>query len=392
MRILLVHDYGVLGGGAERVTVDLRDGMRARGHEARLFASTASDFDLANEADVTCYGTNGWPRRLLQVWNPSAVRRLRAELRRFRPDVVHVRMFLTQLSPAILPLLASVPALLHVGNHQTVCPLNTRILPDGSTCHERAGRACHAHGCVSRAGLLRTRVQLSAVRRHVDVFRLVVANSHALARTLSENGIAVTDVIHNGTRDVPARSPLQGPPTVVYAGRLMPLKGVDDLIRAMAVVVGRLPEARLLIVGEGRERSRLESLTREHGLGGSVRFAGHVPRPALDDLVGTGWVQCVPSRYLEPFANVVAEAMMRGSALVATATGGTPELVRDGETGYLVPPGDVEGIADRLLAVLGNRELAERMGAAGRAAAHAGFTTDHMLDRFEAAYARMVQR
>jgi len=388
MRVLLVHDYGVLGGGAERITVDLRDGMRARGYEARLLASTASDLDIANEADVTCFGTNGWPRRLLQVWNPSAVRRLRTELRRFRPDVVHVRMFLTQLSPAILPELRSVPSLLHVGNHQTVCPLNSRLLPDGSTCRERAGRPCRTHGCVSTLGLWRTRVQLAGVQRHLGVFRMVVANSHALARTLAENGIPVTDVIHNGTRVVPPRPPLQDPPTVMYAGRLMPLKGVDDLIRAMAIVAARQPEARLVIAGDGRERLRLEQLSRDLGLAGRVRFAGHVPRPALDDLLARGWVQCVPSRYLEPFANVVAEAMMRGTAIVATATGGTPEQVREGATGFLVPAGDREAMAERLLRLLGDRHLAERMGAAGRDVARDAFSTDRMLDRFEETYAR----
>jgi len=390
MKVLLVHDYGVLGGGAERVTVDLRDALRARGHDARLFASTAADRPMPNEADVVCFGSNGWARPLLQVANPAAVRGLRRTVREFRPDIAHVRMFLTQLSPRILPLLENVPALLHAGNHQTVCPLNTRLLPDGSVCRFRPGRACYRQGCVSVAGLLRTQLQLGSFRRHRHVFRSVVANSCALARTLVENGIEVDEVIPNGTRTSPSRPPLRDPPTVVYSGRLMPLKGVDILVCAMATLVRTRPDARLIIAGDGPERANLTALAGSLGVGNAVRFAGHVARPALDELLGAGWVQCVPSRYLEPFANTIVEAMMRGTAVVASAVGGTPEIVRDGVTGYLVPSGDAPAVADRLLRLLERRDLAEQMGAAGRAIALADFTVDRMVDRFEQVYLRLA--
>jgi glycosyltransferase involved in cell wall biosynthesis len=82
--------------------------------------------------------------------------------------------------------------------------------------------------------------------------------------------------------------------------------------------------------------------------------------------------------------------MMRGTALVATKTGGTPEIVRDGVTAYLVEPGDPVALGDRLLAVLGNRDLAERMGAAGRQVALNELTTDRMIDRFEEIYRELI--
>ena len=381
----------MLAGGAERITVDLRDGLRARGHDARLFASRARDFPLADEADFTCFGSNGWARRLVQVANPSAVRQLGRTLATFRPDVVHVRMFLTQLSPAILPLLGGTPSLLHVGNYQTICPLNTRILPDERTCTHRAGMACYQSGCVSAIGLARTVVQLGAWRRQRGVFKLIVANSEALAHTLRDNDVDVGRVIWNGTRVISPRPALTDPPTIVFAGRLMPRKGVDVLLRAMARVVERVPAARLVVAGEGPDRSRLERLIAELRLGTHVELCGHLTRPALDERLGVGWVQAVPSRYLEPFTNVLAEAMMRGTAVVATNTGGTAEVMRDGVTGFLVAAGDADALADRLLIVLGDRERAERMGAAGRQIALAELTTDHMVDRFEEAYAELRQ-
>jgi glycosyltransferase involved in cell wall biosynthesis len=314
---------------------------------------------------------------------------LRRTLRDFRPDVVHVRMFLTQLSPRILPLLAGVPALLHVGNYQTICPVNTRVLPDGAPCRYRAGRECHRQGCVSLAGLARTTVQLGAWRRWRQVFRMVVANSEALARTLRENGVDVDLVIRNGTQPVPARPALADPPTIAFAGRMMPMKGLDDLLRAMAIVVRQRPDVRLEVFGDGPDRARTEVLVTALGLSRSVVLHGHVARPALDERLAPAWVQAVPSRYREPGANVTPEAMMRGTAVVATDTGGTPEVVRDGLTGFLVPAGAPEVLADRLLRLVADRALAERLGAAARQAALAGLTVDHMLDRFEEVYRRL---
>lgn len=390
MKVLLLHDYGVLAGGAERITVDLREGLRARGHDARMFASTASPGPLPNEADDTCFGTNAWPQRFLQIANPSAVRGLRRLLSEFRPDVVHVRMFLTQLSPRILPLLADVPALLHVGNHQTICPINTRILPDGSGCAFRAGVACYRQGCVSSLGLARTALQFAQWRRHRDMFRLIVANSEALAAALRTNDVPVDVVIGNGTRIVPPRPLLDDPPTMAFAGRLVEQKGVDVLLQAMAIVRQHLPGTRLLIVGDGPDRGRIERLIDTLSLGDSVRMCGHIPHPALDALLGMAWVQVVPSRYPEPSANVIPEAMMRGTAVVGTNTGGTPEIVRDGVTGFIVPPCDAVSLAGRLLDVLRDRMLAERMGAAGRVVALAELTTDRMVDRFETVYTTLL--
>ena len=163
-----------------------------------MFASTAQPIrtELPNPADYTCFGTDAWPQRVLQIANPAAVIGLRRTLMAFRPDVVHVRMFMTQLSPFVLPLLARVPALLHVGNHQTICPLNTRILPDGSPCTFPPGRACYQQRCVTATGLVRTLVQQRAWRRWRGVLRLIVANRGACpdaARPARSGAVIRTD-------------------------------------------------------------------------------------------------------------------------------------------------------------------------------------------------------
>ena len=122
MRILLVSDYGTLAGGAEIGLMTLREGLRKLGHDARVFTSSAR---AGGErfADYECFGTTSPSRTLLQTANPWATIGLRRVLREFKPDVVHVKMFLTQLSPLVQPLVRDVPSLYHVVWYRPVCPL-----------------------------------------------------------------------------------------------------------------------------------------------------------------------------------------------------------------------------------------------------------------------------
>jgi glycosyltransferase involved in cell wall biosynthesis len=165
---------------------------------------------------------------------------------------------------------------------------------------------------------------------------------------------------------------------------------VDDLLEAFALVVQQAPLARLLIVGDGPDRGRIQELLERSSIGKQVELREFVPRPPLDELLQDAWVQVLPSRFREPSANVLPEAMMRGTALVATATGGTPELVRDGVTGYLVPPGQPAALAARLAQLLTDRPLAERMGAAARQIALAELGSERMVTQFESAYRELI--
>jgi len=382
MRVLLLNDFGTLNGGAEVMVVNLRDMLRARGHQALLFTSTARPLPLPVVADATCFGSVTPLRRGLQAANPHALWRLRQVLRGFRPDVVFVKMFLNQLSPLVLHPLRAVPSVLSVINYNLLCPLNTKTLPDGSPCHSRAGGVCHANGCLPWLGVARAAVQ----RRLTDlgVFDHVFANSRWVADRLRAEGVRVDGWVHNGVPQRGRRPPLGERPVVGYAGRLVPKKGVDTLLAALAGLRGRVPEARLVIAGDGPERSRLERMARTLGVGGAVDFLGHLDALELERAMAPAWVQAIPSRWEEPFGLVAAEAMMRGTAVVASAAGGLSEQVVEGETGYRVPAGDAPALAGALARILGDRDHAERLGAAGRRHALTHFTLDAYTDRIVA--------
>jgi glycosyltransferase involved in cell wall biosynthesis len=391
MRVLLISDWGVPRGGAEVLTAALREELRGRGHDARVFASSVDG--TAGFSDYTCRGFD--PSSPLQTVtraaNPFAAARLRRVLREFAPDVVHVRMCLSQLSVLILPLLYAVPAVYHAVNYEAICPTMEKLLPDDSTCEVPAGLVCLRGGCISARAWPVLMAQQRLWRRWRGAFDVILANSSATRRQLLSDGIQPVEVVWNGVAAREPRPPLSDPPTVGFAGRLTWSKGADMLIRAFAEVAPDVPDGRLLISGDGPERVRLERLAVDLGLGRAVRMFGHITRDQVETELEAAWVHVVPSRNAEPFGLVAAEAMMRGTAVIASRAGGLSEIVEHDNTGLLVAPGDERALVGALKSLLRDRGLADRMGAAGRTRALRSFTlarfTDRMVEHYDRARA-----
>ena len=392
MRVLLVNDYATPTAGAEVMLLLLRDELQRRGHDVRVFASRAQLIRGEPFADDTCYGTCRRWQPVSSTWNVSARRALRRVLRTFRPDVVHVKMFLWQLSPAILPLLRGTPALYNVVTYKPVCPTGSKLLPSGARCTMRAGVACYRQGCLTWRSWLLMMVQRQLFQRWRGAFDVFVANSAATGERLTEDGIEPVEVSENGTTVCSPRPPLPDPPVLAYAGRLAPEKGVGTLLKAFALMRPSVPGVRLWIAGEGPEEAALRRLAADLGIAEHVDFLGALSRTALEDRFGAAWVQVVPSQWDEPFGMVAIEAMMRGTAVVATNSGGLRDIVRPGVTGSLVPPGDVDALAAALRTLARDRALCERLGAAGREVALAQYTIAAYADRMEAIYDRLVRQ
>ncbi len=389
MNILLVNDYGIPAGGAELGLRTLRDALRDRGHTVRVFASRAGTDRAESFADDECFGTTSRWRTLLQTANPWARAALRRTMEEFRPDVVHVRMFLTQLSPSILSLLADVPAVYDVVWYRPVCPTGLKFLPEGRPCEVQYGRPCYQLGCLPLRDWVPLMAQMRWWRRHRDVFDAVIAKSQDVKKRLGEAGIAPVEVIWDGVSVRAARPPLTGPPLAAFVGRLVPEKGVDVLLRAFVSVHEAVPEARLLIVGEGPARGALEVLAGALGLADLVTWTGHLPPVEMERCLDAAWVQVVPSRWAEPFGLVAIEAMMRGTAVVVTPAGGLGEIVVEGETGFHVPPDDVVALSGVMVRLLRGRDAAEQLGQAGRARALQHFTKECYVEKVLDLYGRI---
>ena len=153
---------------------------------------------------------------------------------------------------------------------------------------------------------------------------------------------------------------------VLFVGRLAAVKGVPFLLEAFARLRPRHPEARLTLVGDGPDRAALEARAADEELAGVVHFTGYLDQDAVAAVLAEADMLVLPS-FAEGLPVVLMEALASTIPVIASQVAGVAELVRDGESGFLVPPGDVDSLADRLDRLLADPGLGRRMGAAGRA-------------------------
>jgi glycosyltransferase involved in cell wall biosynthesis len=187
-------------------------------------------------------------------------------------------------------------------------------------------------------------------------------------------------------------------PIVLQLGRLVPRKGVDDVVRAFARVHDALPAARLVIVGGESDRpdplvtpeiGRLRAIARELGVAEAIIFGGRCDRSRLRDWYGAADVFATMPWY-EPFGITPVEAMACGTPVIGARVGGIAHTVVHGETGFLVPARDAEALADRMLLLLRDDALRRRLGAQGIERARRHFTWSTVVDRFEALFLELV--
>jgi glycosyltransferase involved in cell wall biosynthesis len=170
---------------------------------------------------------------------------------------------------------------------------------------------------------------------------------------------------------------------VGYVGRLVPIKGLPYLIWAAAEVTRVVPDVRFLLIGDGSERVRLERMVREAGLAQMVYFLGW--RNDLELIYPDLNVVVLPSLN-EGTPMSAIEAMAAGCPVVATQVGGVPDLIRDGESGLLVPPRDAGALAAAMIRVLNHRDLGLSLGAAARRAVYPRFSIDRLASDIEQSY------
>jgi glycosyltransferase involved in cell wall biosynthesis len=226
----------------------------------------------------------------------------------------------------------------------------------------------------------------------------VIAVSHAVKEHLVQRGMdgAKIDVVYNGVdparyylpctrEDARARLGLPACGSLIgIIAHLTAKKGHAVFLEAFATLAARHPDARALFLGEGSEREALEAQAKRLGLAGRVIFAGWLPDVlpyyAAMDLV------VLPSIAGEGLPRALLEAGMLRRASIGTRLSGTPEIVRDGETGFIVPVGDVGALVERLDALLADAALRDRMGEAAHEYVSATFTVRAMVEGTLATY------
>jgi glycosyltransferase involved in cell wall biosynthesis len=346
-------------GGNEKWATEAALGLAGRGHRVTVFWSHEP---LLRELEARGAAALGVELRRVNLWgdvNPVGLASLARLLRETRPDVL----------------------LLTKKREYWMGGLTARVV----------GRPLVALRLGTNRPLTNDLKRRLVFGRFADV---VIVNSEMIRETITAAPWLPADrvvVLHNGVdtseprRDVGAAFLTRlgappGSPVVAGVGRLASLKGFGVLMEAFREVRESFPGARLLILGEGGQRARLEAVRSRLGLEGSVLMPGHADD--VRDILSRVDAYVLSSR-IEGMANTLLEAMSVGAPIVATDVSGTTEAVRPGIDGLVVPPDNPAALAEALGKLLGDRDLAARLGESARTRAAEMFGMDRMVHELE---------
>jgi glycosyltransferase involved in cell wall biosynthesis len=285
------------------------------------------------------------------------------EMRRFRPDVV-IAQSPYEVIPALLAGLALRP--------------RPKVIVE---IHGDWRNASRTYGSRLRLAYapFADRIAALAVRR-ADGTRAVSNTTAQIVHGLT--GVTATRVfptyfdLSSFTKLPPVPQPAT--PTIAWVGALQPVKNPEVFAEAWRIVAERVPEARLTMVGEGPMKPIVDALVRDFP--GRVTALAGLTAPEVSAVIDGSTLLALPSQS-EGLPRVIMETFARSRPVVASAVGGIPDIVREGDNGLLVPPGDAAALADELERVLTDPAFAERMGASGYADARAlNWTPDRYAD------------
>lgn len=350
---LLFYTHALVGGGGERVWALVASGLSRRGHDV----SFAVDFAASENAHLIAPEIRQF---MLGDGHLSATRALAKVLAQERPEV----------------------ALSAIGAS------NLKLLAAKALAGWRGAAVLSAHGRFGAEPRLLGRLNYGATALTSRASARTIAVSDDLRRYLIERFHAAADrvvTIHNGVilpaqESLPDAAALAARENIVLGvGRLAPEKGFASLIKAVAKAKSA---RRLILLGEGPERRNLEALIAQLGLADRVELRGYVKEPG--PVYAQAKMLALSSRS-EAFGNVIVEALAFGLPVVATRSGGPPEILGDGRFGRLVPVDDVAAMARAI-----DETLAEPGNPADHRARAEDFALERALDRFEDLIERIV--
>jgi len=355
-------------GGAQTVLLYLLDYLDLEKYHPQVACLYGGDLPVA--AALRAKGICVTDLKMSHSWRLDALWRLYRLLRREQVTILHASLFHASLAGRLVGRLARVPVILTWrqnvslgGRWREVINKWTSKLDDFVVAVSEPARQAE----LKNAGFPKEKIELIYNCIDIDLYTQTEPGEWEAMRE---------------SFGIPPNTFLIG-----FVGRLHLQKGIDTLLEAFSQFAGDHTEARLLIVGDGELRSRLEIMAGSLGISGQVKFVG--VRRNIPEILASLDLFVLPSRW-EGLPLALLEAMAACLPVVATAVGGTPEVVIDGETGLLVPPGDPDALAQAIVFLIENPELRKKMGQAGRKRVAEHFTIQETVRKTEALYQKLL--
>lgn len=358
MRVAIATETLSRDGGTAAHVLDSAHALLDAGHDILLVVGNVGSHHVCS--NVIKIG--GLDRAPLREETRDAV--LKA-VRSFRPDTVHLHGL--HDSPLVRRLRREAPVIWSVHNY-VGCMSGLKYFGSGQECTRKHGLGCLPNialrGCDHRRVPRPSATKYREVGRRLTALReadAAVVYSDVMRRHLSENGVNRVHVIPLFVETQADLVPLPTGKRILFSGRLVPYKGVDVLIQAL----NRVQDATLEICGDGWSNASVRRRVARLGVQERVSFLGWQDASHMREIYDRSRCLVVPSLWPEPFGLVGIEAMARARPVIASDTGGIRQWLRDGETGYLVRPGDEVGLASAINRMLANHTEASVMGRRG---------------------------
>ena len=361
------------GSGISRRTVEISKRLIKRGHEVVVFAREVKlRPDNLKVSELRFFGS----KHMLWIRNLFTALKCFSAVRDF--DIIH-----SQYHPMIL------------------CGSIKRLL-------ERTPHVFTFHGVTGirfwrslkrRCNMLDAKLGIFLGLRGVD--RVIAVSGYLRRVLMNDFGVRNVVVIPNGVDterfnpkingdEVRRRLKLGSSPTVLYVGRIVPHKGLQYLVRAVPLVLRELPETKFVIAGEEKEDGQeIKRLVDRIDVSSSVIFTGYVPEEYLPKIYASCDVFCSPSLW-EGFGMPFIEASACGKPCVGFRTHAIPEVVEDHNTGILAEPRNVKQLADALVAILSDKNLAKRMGVKAAKRVEKFYSWERITDQVLEVYRSLI--
>ncbi|MFG0262727.1 MAG: glycosyltransferase family 4 protein [Novipirellula sp. JB048] len=383
MRVAHVITRMIIGGAQENTLLNCLDLMRDFGDDVLLITGP----EVGPEGDLLSQGRAGELPickldNLRRAINPlrdlRGRRELRAAIRKFKPDVVHTHSAKAGILGRAVAWREGVPAVIHSVHgapfHEYQSPLARALY---RSCERWAAKRCHhlisvadAMTDLMVAAQVAPRDMFTTIHSGMDVEPFLQASRHR-DRVRRQLGLAEDAIV------------------IGKIARLFHLKGHEDLISAAIPVVERVPQVRFLLVGDGIRREPLTRHLESLGLSEHFVFAGLVPPDEVPSLIGAMDL-LVHTSYREGLARALPQALIAGRPVVSYDIDGAREVAISGETGFLVPPGDIAQLAHAITQLSRDRELRQRLGRAGQRRFTEQFRHQTMTRRIRQLYQRVL--
>ncbi|GAB4390515.1 MAG: glycosyltransferase family 4 protein [Thermodesulfovibrionales bacterium] len=361
MNVLFINNFFYERGGAEKSLFDTAALLKGKGHGVYFFASAFKDnepyeYERHFVSDVDFHGSFVKSvRSISRVYhNFEADRKMRELLREIGGvDVAHINNIMYRIGPSIIRYLrkSGIPVVYHLRDYNLVCGA-INLLADGRICEECAGLAFGAAlrrrckgGLAGGVVIATSMFFYHKIMKYFDGVSAFISPSRFLKDKYAELGfgkpIEVLPNFLDAGRFEPGYGAGDG--SFVYFGRFSAEKGVSTLLRACR----SLPGIRFKLIGEGPLLRDCMAYAAQNGMR-NVTFYGHLRGAALYDEVRKSKAAVVPSEWYENNSKAIMEAMALGKPVIASGMGGNPELVTDGETGYLFDAFDAADLAAKI--------------------------------------------